>query len=104
MEIMRAIEAATKPDDIPREKRDLYLSRFKEWMSSQVGFAEGRKRRFFEKELAGLDSVSFTAVGDVFNNFDESIRRAKRNADEVASYDFQRMARLLVPDAFESKA
>lgn len=62
--------------EIGEERLDFFADRAREWMKSQVRFAEGRKARF-EKEIEFLSDAARSAVRELFSHFDHAIDSAR---------------------------
>ncbi len=101
IDIIKAIRNAQSSEDISPEKQTQYLERYRAWIKSQIGFAQGRQA-LFEDELGDLDEASTDRVRHLFAHFAEGIEAAEENSKIAEKCTFEQMARRLVPTAFSA--
>lgn len=103
MDIIEGIRNAKSPDNVSVENQQRYLTRYRAWLNSQLGFARGRQA-LLEGELGNLGDAAKEKVRQLFSRFHDAIKIAETNAKEAEGYSFEQMARRLVPNAFSGEA
>lgn len=75
--------------DLSNVEKDFYLNKFKNFISSQANFVEGR-REFFEREIKGegIDEEKKKKLKELFSGFDKSHQQILALANEINQEDF----------------
>lgn len=88
------LEAIRSGEDIPKDKQDYFKKRMVGWLKSQAGFAKGRQARL-EAEIQSIPEQARDSVADLFDKFEDSIKKSKEVADEVEGMTFEELVKYM---------
>ncbi len=100
LDLIIAVMAARKSDDIAPEDRARFRTRYIDWLKIQPGFARGRKQLLENGELDGFQPAVRTRIMELFSRFEDSIAVAEAAIEQAEQLDFVPLMRLLDDRAF----
>ncbi len=92
LDVLDLVNDPKKTEGMTDEEKEAVAARLRKWTKSQVGFAEGRKKRL-EEELGNLPEAAKAEIRRLYSRFDDSIREAGRLAQERESMSFDELMR-----------
>lgn len=95
IDLMKAVMAAPRADDVSGADQSLYRERYLDWLDAQPAFARGRQQRLLGEEIAGFDAPMRARLTALFNRFDDSAALARQSADHARTLAFAPLMRQL---------